>query len=332
MGSNGEEKKRKWVSWSKICLQMEEGGLGIQDLSDIQVSLLMKFAWKLLKGDSLWAYFFKAKYLGNKHLFSLISSLKGSRFWKSILRVLPLVLNNSRCLICGGESSFWLDNWLGDGVVANSEIVLGNPDLKIRDVVVNDKWDISTLRSVVEAEMVEKIASVPVRLRDSPDVYVWKSSDDGDFSTKSAWELVRNRGPICLWKTWLWQKAIPKKMSFVCWRARLHALPVDENICKLGIPLVSKCNCCDEAQVETLDHVLCSGVGARNVWNYFVGVFGIVLLQNRTWMGVVNVWWLRASTSSQVGWLCGAAPIITTWAIWRARCVARMEGILYDWK
>lgn len=43
-GSNDRKKKRNWVFRSLICLQLEEGGLGIRDLMEIQVSLLMKFA------------------------------------------------------------------------------------------------------------------------------------------------------------------------------------------------------------------------------------------------------------------------------------------------
>lgn len=66
-------------------------------------------------------------------------------------------------------------------------------------------------------------------------------------------------------------------MFFVCWRARLKALPVDETIKGLGVPIVSKCECCVVPKVETLDHVLCDGEEARNVWNYFVAIFSVRL-------------------------------------------------------
>ncbi|KAF5475017.1 hypothetical protein F2P56_006866, partial [Juglans regia] len=52
--------------------------------------------------------------------------------------------------------------------------------------------------------------------------------------------------------------------------------------------------------VETIYHVLCEGEMARKVWDYFAAVFAIRLPQLRTWQGVVNVWWLQASRTSQV--------------------------------
>lgn len=76
-GSTIENRKRKWISWRKICLPIEEGGLGIRWLSEVQNSLLMKFAWKILQGGSLWARFFSAKYVGDKHIFSSINLRKG---------------------------------------------------------------------------------------------------------------------------------------------------------------------------------------------------------------------------------------------------------------
>lgn len=43
-GSSDEIDKRKWVLWRKICFPIEEGGLGICDLYEVQLSLFMKFA------------------------------------------------------------------------------------------------------------------------------------------------------------------------------------------------------------------------------------------------------------------------------------------------
>lgn len=85
-------KKRKWVAWEKICLSVEEGGLGMRDLSAVQTSLFMRFAGKLLVGNSLWAKFFKEKYVGNNHLTLIINSFRGSRFWKGVIAVMPIVI------------------------------------------------------------------------------------------------------------------------------------------------------------------------------------------------------------------------------------------------
>ena len=89
---------------------MEEGGLGIRDLSEVQSSLFMKFAWKLLVGNSLWAEIFRKKYVGDAHPASVLGNQWGTRFWKDIMFVLPLLISNSKYLVRCRELNFWYDN------------------------------------------------------------------------------------------------------------------------------------------------------------------------------------------------------------------------------
>ncbi|XP_026451437.1 uncharacterized protein LOC113351711 [Papaver somniferum] len=59
---NADEKKCVTLKWEKVCSPMEEGGLGIRNLEDINKALLMKFLWKMLNSQDEWAGFFLAKY------------------------------------------------------------------------------------------------------------------------------------------------------------------------------------------------------------------------------------------------------------------------------
>ncbi|XP_040995112.1 uncharacterized protein LOC121241423 [Juglans microcarpa x Juglans regia] len=72
-GESDGKDRRKWVAWKEICRPIDEGGLGIRDFRDIQRALHMKLAWRLISGQSLWAEFFKGKYVrGNHYLFWLL--------------------------------------------------------------------------------------------------------------------------------------------------------------------------------------------------------------------------------------------------------------------
>lgn len=71
--------KRKWLSWDDMCKPVLEGGVGLRRLQDVQTSLHMKLAWNLLQGNSLWARFFLAKYVGLAHI-SIVDPQKGTSF------------------------------------------------------------------------------------------------------------------------------------------------------------------------------------------------------------------------------------------------------------
>lgn len=55
-GSTAQRRKQYLLSWSRVCLPKEEGGLGIRSSLDMNKSLIAKVGWRLLQDDmSLWA-------------------------------------------------------------------------------------------------------------------------------------------------------------------------------------------------------------------------------------------------------------------------------------
>lgn len=60
--------KKHCIAWKTLCKPIEEGEIGIRELEDIQTSLHMKYAWKVLTSQDIWASFFHAKYVGDKHV------------------------------------------------------------------------------------------------------------------------------------------------------------------------------------------------------------------------------------------------------------------------
>lgn len=51
-----------WVSWAKVTIPIDEGGLGIHKLSDSMYGLHGKLAWNIFTGESLWARILFQKY------------------------------------------------------------------------------------------------------------------------------------------------------------------------------------------------------------------------------------------------------------------------------
>jgi hypothetical protein len=44
-------RKMCWVSWSTVCKEKKDGGLGVKDINVVNASLLAKWRWKLLKDE-----------------------------------------------------------------------------------------------------------------------------------------------------------------------------------------------------------------------------------------------------------------------------------------
>ena len=52
-----------WLSWERLTLPKEEGGLGFTDLHVFKMAMLAKQCWRLLrKPDSLCAQILRARY------------------------------------------------------------------------------------------------------------------------------------------------------------------------------------------------------------------------------------------------------------------------------
>lgn len=93
-------------------------------------------------------------------------------------------------------------------------------------------------------------------LKDGVDILIWKPSLDGDFSLKSTCECINVKALKLEWTHWIWHFALPKKYSVTMWKALSFCLSVDACIKELGIPVVSKCECCVHSCLENQDHAL----------------------------------------------------------------------------
>ncbi|KAG2663975.1 hypothetical protein I3760_16G057900 [Carya illinoinensis] len=71
-----------------------------------------------------------------------------------------------------------------------------------------------------------------VWLKKRPDVLIWNHSLEDNFIVKSAWEISKKCGQPCDRRKWLWQANIPKRMYFLCWRAKRGAVLTNDQATK----------------------------------------------------------------------------------------------------
>ncbi|KAK0580059.1 hypothetical protein LWI29_035797 [Acer saccharum] len=271
--------------------------------------------------------FFKAKYCRHDHILVRKGRPTDSRFWRSMVAIIPEVVDNIKILVRGGNSSFWFDRWLASGPLSVSTDDISNKKMCIKDCWLNNNWNSYLLVELVGDDKSKDIVNNVAAGRRGQDISIWKPASDGTFSTSSAWETVRRRGDNFVWKDWFWHSLLPKRISICIWKAWFMCLAVDDRVKDKGISMASACDCCVQRSQETIDHVLSVGDVAADIWCRASVVFGIPFQRVLPWKNRVTNWFYYARKSSIKGVLIGLLPCLITWCLWNRRCKARMEGV-----
>ncbi|XP_071939195.1 uncharacterized protein [Coffea arabica] len=120
---------------------------------------------------------------------------------------------------------------------------------------------------------------------------------------------------------------LPVKVSFFMLRLLQGRLPLMDRLKRFGVCGPSRCLCCQNPQEEDLNHVFCSGEGARLVWHHFestAGEFsGMHTVRHMVWFC-----WLRRWTNDRVKFLQNILPSVACWVLWKVR----NEGVFEDQK
>lgn len=93
--------------------------------------------------------------------------------------------------------------------------------------------------------------------------YTW------DFTINSAWELLRHkRGEMEILK-FIWNKQIPFKISLFLWKVCKRRVPMNDNLKRMRINLVSRCCCYEEYHQDTMEHLFLTAPVAIKLWKHY---------------------------------------------------------------
>ena len=103
----------------------------------------------------------------------------------------------------------------------------------------------------------------------SMDSLIWKVDPSGAYSTKSAYNILKNDGRSVnddrAFKI-IWNLKIPPRAIAFCWRIFRNRLPTKANLRKRHITLPSyRCPLCDSEE-EDIGHIMFSCRITRNLW------------------------------------------------------------------
>ncbi|MCH82018.1 ribonuclease H protein [Trifolium medium] len=346
-------KKVSWIKWSVVCKAKSKGGLGVRDVSLVNLSLLAKWRWRLLlPGRALWKDVLVAKYgdhiIHNVDWSGFRTPSSGSNWWKDICS-LDSVLESKNWLVesvarklgNGLSTSFWLTKWIGDAplsVLFPRLFSLSN----FRDSTVGDlcichgdawTWSFSWRRALFQWEealvvlLRELLAPVTLSL-EVEDKWSWVPDPDGVFSVKSAYNLLVEElwieddldEDVAVIFDHIWESPAPSKVIAFSWQLLYDRIPTRSNLDVRGIFVSDapwECVGC-VGRVETSIHLFLHCPSAMMVWYDIFRWLGVVIVIPHSLFSLFEV--LRGSARNakvRQGFLL--IWHATLWSIWKAR-------------
>ncbi|CAL9019822.1 unnamed protein product, partial [Prunus brigantina] len=191
-GSSDDASKAHLVKWDSVCKSKKKGGLGLKQTDLMNQSMLAKVGWRLLQHkESLWSNAITQKYLqGNASNIFCNERAKHthpSPTWRAIEHGADILKKGIKIRVGEGlHTSFWTDNWVGDGPLISrlGRVPQDKLHLKVYDYLSHGTWDLEKLKEDLPLEMVGLITCVPAGLSCNPDTPIWKHTTNGSFSVK----------------------------------------------------------------------------------------------------------------------------------------------------
>jgi len=113
-GHNSATKGVHWMSWTRLGLPKQRGGLGFRDLEVFNLALLAKQGWRLIQQpNSLLAKVLKGKYFLRDSFLQAKLGANPSFTWRSMLKARPVLEQGLMWRIGNGEQvRIWGDKWI----------------------------------------------------------------------------------------------------------------------------------------------------------------------------------------------------------------------------
>ncbi|KAL6580845.1 hypothetical protein OROMI_006768 [Orobanche minor] len=293
-GTNNNKRKMHWASWNRLCFPKDEGGLGCRDLNDIIRAAHVKLWWRFRTSSNIWSNFMYQKYCSRLHPMLIKLNPKSSHIWKNMCDIRHIANKNIFWSSSNGKGSFWHDIWCEFGPLA--DYYPNNSKDRIDFYWNNGSWDREKIIRKLPSGVCDHICSYPCGpLFNSP---LWTRSSNGEFSFKSAWELVRKRKTCNKILTSCWNPLITPTISFFLVRMVFNWIPTPDGLLRRGIIANNLCYCCDGD--ESMPHLFIHGPVAKErvdnvpftpkrvcerIWSYIHNIKGELSRKRLFWKG-----------------------------------------------
>uniref|UniRef100_M1DB97 RNase H family protein n=1 Tax=Solanum tuberosum TaxID=4113 RepID=M1DB97_SOLTU len=176
-----------------------------------------------------------------------------------------------------GNCSFWWDDWLGIGPLAQYSTVSNRlNNTKVAEFWMEGQWNLNMLIQQAPHNYLANILATELHIQhDIPDQACWKLNSDGNFTCSSAWNEIREKRTKTAFNNFCWHKSIPFKASFLLWRTLRGKIPTNEKLISFGIERANCFCCCNRTGLDTIEHIFNNGHFATCVWKSFAAAAGV---------------------------------------------------------
>lgn len=300
------------VAWEKVQRPLEYGGLAIHNLELLGCALRIRWLWaQKTDRDRSWAGLPVSVPRKAQALFdAAVDAIVGN----------------------GEQILFWTDRWLDGHTMAEiapnlvKRVTKGTAKRRtVAQAIQSRRWvgDIKGARTIdvlIEFFHIWDIVEGLVLQPDVQDRYTWKLSQDGTYSSKSAYGAffmgTIKFGPWRkIWKTWA-----PPRCRFFIWLVFHNKVWTADRLAKRGLPHPDACPFCDQAE-ETIHHLLVGCVFTRQVWALIFQKLDLLFLAPDPSVTRFSGWWRRtiAAAPKEMRKGLNTLIILVAWEAWKHR-------------
>lgn len=252
------------VPWPTVCKPTQLGGLGISDLKLQGFALQTRWLWlQKIDQDRAWSQ------LPIKTAPEVQAFFRASTF--------TTIGDGKQALFCedrwiNGETAMEIAPCLYHLVPSRIR-----QRQSVREGLTNRNWVRGIPRGLSVQPLIEYLhlrdAVSNVQLIEQPDRTIWRWTNDGVYTAKSAYNMLHIAstpflGHKLIWKTWA-----PLRVKIFLWLAFKRRHWTNDGRMRHGLEAREECFLCDQGR-ETIDHLLANCPFTRELWFHILQALG----------------------------------------------------------
>ncbi|KAJ4755660.1 RNA-directed DNA polymerase (reverse transcriptase)-related family protein [Rhynchospora pubera] len=271
------------LSWDRVCLPKQLGGMGVLNLKLLNISLLLKWLWRLFEmPNSPWACLTRSLLASRMHTTPLAWTSRGSFFWKDLLKLRHIFSISTKFNLGDGRDTlFWFSDW-GNGHLNFFDGVSfpSRPYLTVSKVC---QHLFSSLHAPWNRDVHNAVLSLnPPAFSNSRDTYFWKWETSGRFTVKSAYTMLVSAGKVGFQGNLIWKIKLPPSIQIFVFLLFQDKLLTQEALLKRNIWVQPGCSLCNSTSLETATHIFYLCPYTQELWSKIKGYFSSVDYQGHT--------------------------------------------------